>query len=361
VNQKCLETHGDPAWTRPENIVTNGAFDLKERRIRDRIRLTKSDKYWDRDNVKVNTIDALSLADRTTAFNMFATDMCDWVTVPPVTVLREVLRADPPRNDVNPYPTITTYYYMLNTKRKPLDDVRVRRALSLALDREEITRVATGAGEQPAYSLVPPEMAGYAQQECAPYNPEQARKLLAEAGYPGGLGFPKLEIHYNTDEAHQAIAELVRKQWQRELGINVSMRNEEWASAQTTQQMMNYMVSRRAWGGDYVDPNTFLDMFVTDGENNKTGFSNAEYDKLIADAAIEPDTEKRMKMLERAERILMDAVPILPMYFYVGRNMVKPHVRGWYNNLRDDHPLRSIWIDKTVDPNDPLPNEFMRK
>jgi oligopeptide transport system substrate-binding protein len=183
--------------------------------------------------------------------------------------------------------------------------------------------------------------------------------LLAEAGFPDGVGFPKLEIHYNTDEVHQSIAELARKQWHRELGITVTLRNEEWASAQQTQQRMGYMVSRRSWIGDYLDPNTFLDMYVSGGQNNLTGFANAQYDQLIAAAAKEPDKQQRMAMLEQAERILMDEMPIIPIYYYVSRNLVKPYVRGWYNNLQDSHHLRAIWIDHSVDPNDPQPNEFM--
>ena len=279
---------------------------------------------------------------------------------PPV-VIRAMLDKNPPPNDLKPVPQLTTYYYMVNTTRKPVNDVRVRKALALALDREEITRVATAAGEVPAYSLVPPAMPGYKGQPFPQRNPELARKLLAEAGYPGGRGFPPLEIHYNTDQGHQAIAELARKQWQRELGINVTLRNEEWASAQNTQQQMDYMLSRRSWTGDYLDPNTYLDLFVTNGENNSTGFSNAEYDKLIADAAREPDEAKRMQMLERAERILTDQLPIIPIYYYVSRNLVRPYVRGWYNNLQDMHPLNTIWIDHTVDMNAPQPNEYSRE
>jgi oligopeptide transport system substrate-binding protein len=360
LHRGCLEKHGSPDWTKPENIVTNGAFRLQERRIRDRIRLVRNDNYWDRENVRLRVVDAIASDDRTTIFNMYETDMLDWVTVPPTTVIREVLAAKPPRNDINPYPQLTTYFYMVNITRRPLNDVRIRRALSMALDREEITRVATAAGEHPAFSLVPPNLPGYTQQECDPYDPEGARKLLAEAGYPNGRGMPKIEIHYNTEQGHQAIAELARKQWQRELGITVTLRNEEWASTMATQHLMNYMLSRRSWGGDYLDPNTFLDMYVTGGENNSTGFSNPEYDRLIADAAEEVDKEKRMKMLERAERILMDEMPIIPIYFYNSKNMVKPYVRGWYNNLQDTHPLRAIWIDHDYDPNDPQPNEFMR-
>jgi oligopeptide transport system substrate-binding protein len=359
VNQKCLEKYGKPAWTKPENIVSNGAFRLQEHRIRDRIRLVKSDTYWDRDNVKINIADALSIDDRVTALNLYLTGSLDWVTQPPPSAIRELLKADPPRNDLNPSPQLTTYHYLLNTNRPPLNDVRVRRALSLAMDREEICRIGTAAGEQPALSIVPPDIPGHTQQNCPPRNPELARQLLADAGYPKGLGFPKLEIHYNTDVVHQAIAELVRKQWQRELGITVTLRNEEWTSMQATQRRMGFMVSRRAWVGDYLDPNTFLDLFVTDGANNCTGFANPEYDKLIADAAQEPDSAKRMTMLEQAERILADEVPIIPIYYYVSRNLVKPRVRGWYNNLRDDHPIRSIWIDPTVDPDSPRPNEYM--
>jgi oligopeptide transport system substrate-binding protein len=269
------------------------------------------------------------------------------------------LKSEPRRNDLNPAPQLSTYFYLLNTTRAPLDDVRIRQALSMAINRDEITRVATGAGEFPALSLVPPSLPGYEQQKCEPYNPDRARKILADAGYPDGRGVPRLEIHYNTDQQHQAVAELVRKQWQRELGIVVSLRNEEWGSAQNTQQQMGFLISRRTWGGDYLDPNTFLDMYVTGGENNNTGYSNAEYDRLIAEAAKEPDESKRTKMLERAERILMDELPIIPLYFYVSRNMVRPQVRGFYNNLQDTHPLNALWIDPDVNPNDPQPNEFM--
>ena len=128
---------------------------------------------------------------------------------------------------------------------------------------------------------------------------------------------------------------------------------------QDSVQQMNYIVARRAWVGDYIDPNTFLDMYLTNGENNNTGFSNPQYNKLIADAAKELDKQKRMRILEKAERLLMDEMPIIPIYFYVSRNMVRPYVRGFYNNLQDSHPLNTIWIDRHVDPHSPHPNEYM--
>jgi len=361
VHQGCVEEYGSPAWTRQENIVGNGAFRLVKRRLRDRIRLQRNEHYWDRENVRLNVVDALSVDNRTTALNLYMTGITDWVPVPPAEVLREVLKRSPPPNDVNPSPQLTTYFYLLNTTRPPLDDKRVRQALSMAVDRDEITRVATGAGETPAYSLVPPSMPDYQEQRCEPRNPDAARKLLIEAGYPEGRGFPKIEILYNTDQAHQAIAELLRKQWQRELGITASLRNEEWGSFQDAQQQMTFTVSRRAWVADYIDPNSYLDMYVTDGENNNTGFSNSGYDKLIADAAREPDKTKRIEILESAERLLMEEMPIIPIYYYVSRNMVRPRVRGLYNTLQDMHPLHAVWIDPEVDENDPRPNEYMEQ
>jgi oligopeptide transport system substrate-binding protein len=359
VNQKCVEKYGAPDWTQEDHIVTNGAFRMVTRRLRDRVRLERSEYYWDREHVRLKVIDALSIDNRTTSLNLYMTGMIDWVTVPPAEVLREFMKQQPKRNDFNPAPQLTTYYFLLNTTRPPLDDKRVRQALSLATDRDEITRVATGAGEVPALSLVPPAMPHYKLQPCQPFNPKAARKLLAEAGYPDGKGFPKLEILYNNDQAHQAIAELLRKQWQNTLGITASLRSEEWASFQDSQQQLKFLVARRAWVGDYVDPNTYLDMFVTNGENNCTGFSNAQYDKLIADAAAEPDKQKRIEILQSAERLLMDEMPIIPIYYYVSRNVVRPRVRGFYNNLQDLHPLSAIWIDPNVDDQAAVPNEYM--
>ncbi|MCH7751901.1 MAG: peptide ABC transporter substrate-binding protein [Planctomycetes bacterium] len=356
VNQNCIETHGTPHWTKPGNIVSNGPFNVQFRRIRDRIRMVKSETYWNRDAVRLNVVDALAVDSNSTALNLFMTGKADWIITVPPAALRIMLEQDPPRDDLNPAPFIGTYYYMLNTTRKPLDDVRVRKALSLALDREEICTKIMAAGEIPAYGLVPPGMEGYEGQTCAAEDPEEARRLLAEAGYPEGKGFPRMDILYNTDEAHQTVAELIRKQWQRELGIQIKTRNEEWASYLSSQRQMKYNVCRRGWIGDYADPSTFLDMFVTGGEQNNTGWSNPRYDALIEQAAREVDPEKRMQIFRQTERILMDELPILPIYFYVSKNMVKPYVRGFYNNIQDVHPVWAMWIDRDHEG----PNEFMK-
>ena len=355
VNRRCVETFGNPLWAKDKNFVGNGAYVPLFRRLRDRIRMVKSPTYWNRDNVAIEVVDALAVDSGNTALNLFLTGEVDWIETVPPESLRILLKQDPPVREINPQPYMSTYFYLINTTRKPLDDVRVRRALSLALDREEICEKVMAAGEVPAYALVPPGMEGFNNQRCSPRDVEQAQQLLAEAGYPGGRGFPRMDILYNTDESHQTVAELIRSQWQRALGIQVKTRNEEWASYNSSQRQMSYNICRRGWVGDYLDPYTFLSLYETDGENNNTGFSNAEYDRLLKQATREPDPDKRFRILEQCERILMDELPILPLYFYVSKNMVKTHVRGFYNNLQDMHPVQSMWIDRESGT-----NEFMR-
>jgi oligopeptide transport system substrate-binding protein len=346
VQRACVERYGSPQWTDPDKIVCNGPFVPEFRRIRDRTRLRKNPAYWNRDDVRLHTVDVLAVESVNTALNLYLTGKSDWNYDVTPAALKQMLRENPPRPDLNPFPYLNTYFYMINTTRPPLNDVRVRRALSLALDRDEITQKLLGCGERTAFSLTPPGIEGYDPPQCAPENLAAARRLLAEAGYPGGRGFPTFTILYNTHEMHQAIAELIRKQWQRNLGITIRSRNEEFATCLNSQRMMDYDISRRAWNGDYADPNTYLDMYVTGNEMNNTGFGHPEYDAMIAAAAREIDSEKRMEIFAKAERMLMDELPIIPIYFYVSKNLVKPYVRGFYNNVLDQHFVGSIWIDR---------------
>jgi oligopeptide transport system substrate-binding protein len=342
ANQKCIETFGSPAWTYAENIVSNGPYRVAFRRIRDRIRLVKNEHYWDPDRAKLNVIDALSVSAQSTMYNLFATKKVDWITDSPPVVLRELIKSGKAKDEFAPQPYLGTYYYLLNTNKKPLDDPRVRRALALALNREEITRTATGCGEVPAYSLVPLGVPGYTPEKFGEENVKVAQRLLAEAGFPDGRGFPKLEILYNTHQAHQTIAQLVRKQWEKNLGITASTRNEEWGSYQTSVRQFEFDAARRAWIADYIDPNSHLDLMVTDGENNSTGWSNPEYDKLIDAAHSETDEAKRLELFRKAERILMDEVPLIPIYYYVDKNQVRSNVRGFHRNPLDQHPLSAL-------------------
>lgn len=330
-------------WLQPENIVTNGPYTIEYRRVNDRIRFKKSETYWDKDNVALETIDCLAIEAAGTALNLYLTGGAHYLPNVPVNVVQDLL----PREDFNPAPFLGTYFYRVNVTKPPLNDPRVRRALALTIDRKAICEKILKAGQTPGTSLVPPGMPGYQAVTMGSSNVAEAKALLAEAGFgPGGAPFPTIEIHYNTLESHRDIAEIVAESWRSNLGIEAKLLNQEWKVYLDTQSNLQYDVSRSAWIGDYADPNTFLDMFVTGGENNKTGWGNEQYDLLIARASTEFDPAERMRILREAEQLLIDDLPIIPIYFYSTQNMVAPRLGGFYENIQDEHfPKFWYWKD----------------
>ena len=279
---------------------------------------------------------------------MYLTGACHWIDVPPANVIQELM----PREDFDPIPYLGSYFYRVNCTRPPLDNKLVRQALSLAMPRQAIVDSVTKAGQVPAYSLVPPGMTGYSIAEMdrgSSYEEDlaRARELIIEAGYgPGAKEFPTIEVHYNTSDAHKDIAIVIADAWAKNLGINIKLLNQEWKVYLDTQSNLSYDVSRSAWIGDYADPNTFVDLFVTGGENNKTGWSNAEYDRLVRAANNELDPRARMDLMAQAEAILMDEMPILPLYYYVTQSTYSPRLGGYYPNVKDEHfPKFWYWMD----------------
>ncbi len=342
TNRACIEKYGDPDFTRAENLVSNGPFKIKFRRIRDRVRLVKNEHYWNAENVKLNVIDALAISSDIAALNMYETGQIDWSPSVPSTIIPELRD----REDFHTAPILSVYFYRVNCKRPPLDNKLVRRALNLAIDKRLICENIMRAGEIPATHLVPPGIEGYASPDGLLFNVREAQRLLAEAGYSQGHNFPKIEILYNTHETHQAIAEVIQNDWKRNLGINVELRGLEWGTYLESQQKFQYMVSRAGWNADYDDPNTFLDMFLTGGANNQTGWSNKKYDALVLGAAKETDAEKRLAMLAEAETLFVEELPILPIAFYMSKELVKPNVRGLSLNSLKVHPLHLIEIEE---------------
>jgi len=246
-----------------------------------------------------------------------------------------------------------TYYYSLNVNKKPLDDVRVRRALNMAIDKRAITDQLTKKGDTPTTVFVPPGIAGYPpagmEIKGPAYDPDQARRLLAEAGYPDGKGFPKITIYFNTHQAHRQIAETIQRMWKETLNIdNVELQNEEGRTFLARLVRRDFDIGREVWNGDYLYPNTFLDKFITNGSSNHSGWVNEEYKRLMETANAEPDPVRRMQLLARAEQILLDEVAIIPIYHLALSYMAKPFVDGWYSNLLDVHPLKNVSI-KLVD------------
>ncbi len=332
------------SFTRPGRLIGNGAFVLTEWRLFDRIRLTKNPLYWNADHVGMRTIDVLPAAKPMTAFNFYATGAADLLMdkgLAPSMLMEELKH----RPDFHAAPFLGNYFVRFNCTRKPFNDPRVRLAFSLVVDKPYLTEKITRAGEPPAHSLVPPDTAGYQPPHGPARDPERARKLLAEAGYPGGSGFPLVYYLYKGDsELDQSIGVELQSTFQRELGIRIQLTQQEWKVYLNSLSSLDYDLCRSTWVGDYKDPNTFLDMFVTNGGNNRTGWSAPRYDTLIAQAAAELDPVKRFAVFHEAESLLLNDAPLCPLFYYVGIQFYDPaRLGGVAANVIDEHPLKNMY------------------
>ena len=334
VRRDMIEAYGD-RWTFPPNIISNGAYRLTEWQFRSRMRWQKNPYYWNAANVALERIEARVFEHVNTALLAYETGAVDLTTLVPSLARQPLLAASDAgqRRDVLHGEDLGTYFYRFNCTRKPLTDVRVRQALALAISREPIIERATRGGERPATALVPPGMAGYPSVPGLSEDVQKARRLLAEAGHPGGSGIGELAILVNRGLGHVPVAEMIQQQWRERLGLDVRIEQVEWKVFLDMTRKLDYQIARAGWYGDYVDPNTFLDMFVTDGGNNETGWSNAEYDALIAQAARETDPTVRLAVLARAERLLMREVPVVPIYVYTTTMLIRAGLEGVTPNL----------------------------
>ncbi|HWP84485.1 MAG TPA: peptide ABC transporter substrate-binding protein, partial [Terriglobia bacterium] len=218
-------------------------------------------------------------------------------------------------------------------------------ALNKAVDRRAITDQLLKRGEIPGAHFVP---VGFPQYQSPPgpeYDPQEAARLLAEAGYPNGQGFPPVEILFNTLESHRKIAEAIQQMWARTLNIRVTLHNEEWASYLKSTNRLDFDVARRGWVADYPDPSTFIDLMESTNGNNNTGWKNAEYDRLASQAREERNAARRMELMRRAEQILLREAPVIPIYSYSSNNLIKPYVRGFLPSPTEEYPLHKLWID----------------
>lgn len=342
----ALERYGD-RWTLPANLVCNGAFRLAYWRQNDRFEFVRNPRYWDAGHVRLDRVVAYTIDDLNTSTNLYKAGVIDWnpsgnIPSPFVPYLRDYADFSHGR-----YQAI--YFYSVNVTRKPFDDVWVRRALNYALDREAIAHDLLKGSREAWGNFTPSGYPGYRAPPPITFDPERARRCLAKAGYPGGRGFPAIEITFNTSEDHRRIAEAVQAMWRRELHIDVRLANQEWGSFLKAVTHLEYDVAGRSWIGDYLDPNTFLACYVSGDGNNRTGWSDAHYDRLIAAASRENDAARRLEMLSEAESQLLSDGPVIPIYHYATNELVKPYVRGMFPTPLDVHPLTAVWIDRAWD------------
>lgn len=329
-------------WTRPGNFVGNGSFVLKEWKLNRILTVAKSPTYWDAEKVRLQEIHFYPISNKSTEERMFRAGQLHVTSSAPNEKIAWYREHQPQSLNITAY--LGTYFYRFNSRDKPLDDARVRRALSMSINRPQLVEHVTKGGQLPAYTFTPPNTNGFTSTARVEYDVEAARKLLAEAGYPDGKGFPSLEIIYNTDESHRMIAIAIQQMWRKTLNINVQLSNQDWQVYLENESRGNYQISRAAWIGDYLDPNNFLDMFLKNGGNNRTGWSNSEYDANIAAAAKAVSKEERFKYFQRNEQILIDEAPIAPIYTYTRVFLIRQSVRGWDENILDQHPYEYVYL-----------------
>jgi oligopeptide transport system substrate-binding protein len=348
VPRWTIEKYGD-RWLKARPLPSSGPYELVTWRLNDKIRLRKNERYWDAANTRLRIVDLLPVVSAPTALNLYETGAADVVwdkdLVP--TELMDVLAKRP---DFHSFHELGVYFVRINTTRKPFDDPRVRQALALVIDKDRIIRKIVKTGGIAADSLTPPGVARYQAPKGLGYDPDKARRLLAEAGFPGGRGFPRMQYIFNAAAGgaavpHEKIGVELQQMWHDELGIDVELRQLEWGTFLSAESKLDYDIGRSSWIGDYNDADTFLNLFMSDNGNNETGWKSAAYDGLIRSADEQLDLAAREKKFQEAEAMLIrDAVPIIPIYYYVGLNYFDDRkIKGIYNNILDLHPINAIW------------------
>lgn len=321
-------------WTRPGNMVSNGPFKLAEWKIYHYVKLEKNPHYWDADNVALNAIYFYPIENYSTEERMFRVGQVHKTFEIPLDKFPDYQKNHPELLRNNPY--LGTYYYQFNLTRKPFDDIRVRKALALAIDREAIAQSVMYGVVDPGYTLTPPGVAGYNPPVLLNFDPEEAKRLLAEAGYPNGAGFPKVELLYNTNESHRKIAVAVQQMWNKYLNVNITLTNQEWKVYIDSRNRLQYDIARAGWIGDVQDPMNFLDLGLSSNGNNRSGYNRPEYDTYILNTIPRSKTQaERNANFYQAESMIMTDLPFVPIYTYKTKYLVHPSVKGLHTNYQD--------------------------
>jgi len=323
----------NPDWAlSPKNYIGNGPFKLVEWEHNNKMRFVKNENYWDSNRVQLKELVFTMIEDESselTAFELGEIDITLNVPLPDV----ERLKAE---GKLKVYPHIGTYYVCFNTQKPPFNDKNVRKAFTYAIDRKKIVNKVMKRGEKVALAWVPYgikdadgilEFREFGEDLFPDNNVVEAQKCLSDAGYGVGLTFPEVTYIYNTNESHKILAETFQEMWRKNLGVQVKLINQEWKVFIKTRQEGDFQICRDGWTGDYLDPMTFMDVFVTGSGNNDAHWSNKEYDDLIRKAKMSSDQKERMELMHKAEKLLIEEMPICPIYFYVDAFCMKDNVK----------------------------------
>lgn len=350
VPKAVVEKFGDK-WTQPANIVSNGAYKLKDWVVNERIVLERNPQYWDNAKTVINQVTYLPISSEVTDVNRYRSGEIDMTyNNMPIELFQKLKKEIPSEVHVDPY--LCTYYYEINNQKAPFTDVRVRTALKLALDRDIIVNKVKNQGDLPAYSFTPPytdgaklvepEWFGWTQEK----RNEEAKKLLAEAGYTADKPLT-FNLLYNTSDLHKKLAIAAASIWKKNLGVNVKLENQEWKTFLDTRHQGNYDVSRAAWCADYNEPTSFLNMVLSDSSNNTTHYKSPAFDKIIADTLNAQDDAQRSELYAQAEQQLDKDSAIVPVFYYVNARLVKPWVGGYTGkDPMDNIHVKDLYIIK---------------
>ena len=330
-------------WTRPATLVGNGPFVLREWSPGNRVVVARNPDYWDASRVRLNAIVFYPIENAAAQEAAFRAGQLHLTSDVPLARIAAYRRDDPAVLRIDPF--LDTAFLRFNVKRPPLDNFRVRQALARALDRAALVREVLLGGQRAAHCLTPPATAGYTARAGIADDFAAARRLLADAGHPGGRGLRRIEIQFPTTEVNQRLLEAVQQMWHRELGLDVSLANKEQRVWLSDERLLNYDISFAHWIGDYVDPSTYLELFLSDGGNNSTGWADPAYDRLVRAAGAEIDPAARNELYQQAEARLLDAAPIAPLYFNTRVYLCHPTVRNWLPALLGIHQYKIVYLE----------------
>ncbi|MCX6954573.1 MAG: peptide ABC transporter substrate-binding protein [Verrucomicrobia bacterium] len=330
-------------WTRAAPLVSNGPFRLREWKDHQHIAVEKNPHYWDAAKVRLNEMYFYPSESTQNQELAFRAGQLHTTWDVPLSKVEAYKKDAPALLRVEPY--VESYFFRFNTKHRLFSDVRLRRALSLAIDRESIVKNVLRGGQGVATALTPPGLAGYVPPPGVTHDLAAAKKLLAEAGFPDGKGLPTIELTTISSEINQRIAEAVQQMWRRDLGLDVQITQKEFKVLLDAFDTLDYAVARGRWIGEYPDPLTYLSIFTTGNGVNGTGFADPAYDGMLAAAAREPTPTARLAALQRAETYLLTQMPIAPIYWGSRTTLVAPSVRGWKNSPLGFHNYKDVWLE----------------
>lgn len=338
VQAAGAETRRDVGWLRPDTFVGNGPFVLKTWEDEARIVLEKNPVYWDAGSIRLSGAEFLPFTDPGAEERAFRSGEIHLTYSLPRHRLPHYQEKAPEVLRVDPY--LESVVYAVNLKHEALQDLRVRQALSLALDRSAITSSVLYGVREPANHYVPPGIPGYQSSGRLTENQERAKQLLEEAGYPQGEGIPRIRLMYPSGQDTQRVAEVIQQQWLGTLGVRIEIENVERRTYFSRRRERDFDLCYFGWVGDYVDPLTYLGLWMTGAGNNLAGWSDGGYDALLVQAANDPD--RRAELLDQAEQRLLEDLPVIPLYFGATQYLKDPRVEGWHPNVLDQHALRAV-------------------